>query len=32
LSWDLIWLFAALGIVVIAIHMLYRMFFAPPDR
>jgi hypothetical protein len=29
MSWDLIWVFFALGVAVIAIHALYRWFFAP---
>ncbi len=30
MSWDLIWLFAAAGAVLIVGHALYRAFLAPP--
>jgi hypothetical protein len=29
MSWDLIWVFAALGLAVVAIHAVYRWLFAP---
>ena len=29
-SWDLIGVFAAVGVIVIVAHLLYRWFFAPP--
>ncbi len=29
-SWDLIGIFATLGIIVIVAHLLYRWFLAPP--
>lgn len=28
-SWDLIWVFFALGVAIIVIHALYRRLFAP---
>jgi len=31
-SWDLIWVFAALGALVIVAHLIYRWFFAPSTR
>jgi hypothetical protein len=32
MSWDLIWVFVALGAALIAVHALYRWFFAPPGE
>ena len=32
LSWDLLWVFAALGAVVIVTHALYRALFAPKQK
>lgn len=29
MSWDLLWVFFALGVAIIAIHALYRLFLAP---
>ncbi len=32
MSWDLIWVFVALGAVLIAGHALYRLLLAPKPR
>jgi hypothetical protein len=32
MSWDLIWVFLALGIAVAAVHAVYRGFFAPKAK
>jgi hypothetical protein len=32
MSWDLLWLFVALGAALIAIHALYRLILAPKPR
>ncbi|MGD2168411.1 MAG: hypothetical protein PVF63_09900 [Gammaproteobacteria bacterium] len=28
-SWDLLWVFAAVGAAIIVVHLLYRWFLAP---
>jgi len=32
MSWDLIWLFVALGFGVVVIHSLYRWFLVPKNK
>lgn len=32
MSWDLIWVFVGLGVLMIAAHALYRAFLAPRRR
>jgi hypothetical protein len=32
MSWDLIWVFAGLGLTIIVVHALYRYFLAPYRR
>lgn len=32
MSWDLLWVFFGLGIVLIVVHAVYRRFFAPDRR
>lgn len=31
MSWDLLWVFFALGVALIAVHALYRRFLAPKN-